>query len=210
MVARNRSSEVLLTFQPAFLTRHGMHPAHRESGDAAFGGTHWQGVFEKESSAKLDFLVQAYRESIVLAGFQHSLAFEMVDEGGHKLWLLFATSSLLGIEKMKDAMWSVDTGVRYRDPRDPAQMYLDIAPEPDAAPLGRMLLERLADGPQTLDELREWTNVETVYKKGHVLKSVREMSAAGEVSRPAGRLLGDSKIQVSPVPFVEHDQGSLF
>ena len=52
----------------------------------------------------------------------------MRDEGGRELWLLFGTSSLLGVEKMKDAMWAVDPvyGVRYRDPRDPAQMFLTL------------------------------------------------------------------------------------
>jgi three-Cys-motif partner protein len=37
-VAANPSGEVLVTFGPSFLTRHGEDPSHADSGDAAFGG----------------------------------------------------------------------------------------------------------------------------------------------------------------------------
>jgi three-Cys-motif partner protein len=211
-VARNRSSEVLLTFQPAFLTRHGERSAHQASGNAAFGGDHWQGVFDRESLDKLGFLVQAYRETLVRAGFRYSLAFEMKDEGGRELWLLFGTSNLLGVEKMKDAMWSVDPihGVQYRDPRDPDQMFLAIELVPDSAPLERMLLERLRDRPQSLEELRAWTNTETVYKKGQVLKAVRSLVAHGRIEKPTGHLAGDTKLTVATCEPSDHEQGALF
>lgn len=46
-----------------------------------------------------------------------------VAEEGHELIL-----QVNCVEKMKDAMWAVDPAyrVRYRDPRDPDQMTLDI------------------------------------------------------------------------------------
>lgn len=200
LVAENRSSEVLLTFQPQFLMRHGDHPTHRASGDNAFGGTHWQGVFDQEPHRKLRFLVEAYRQTLRLAGFDHSLGFVMLDEGGHELWLLFATSSVKGVEKMKDAMWAVDPvhGVRYRDPRDPDQMLLDIEASPDAAPLARMIAERLATGPQTLDELRDWANLHTVYKRGQVLATVRSLLNNGRLTRPPqGRLEGPTPLSLA-------------
>ncbi|MEY2458165.1 MAG: hypothetical protein QOK06_3345 [Acidimicrobiaceae bacterium] len=212
LVAANRSSEVLLTFQPQFLTRHGMRPAHRDSGDRAFGGTHWQGVFEQPSDRKLDYLVDAYKETLRLAGFDHSLGFEMHDEGGHELWLLFGTSSLLGVEKMKDAMWAVDPvyGVRYRDPRDPDQMLLDVATTPDAAPLARMLAGRLASGDQSLDELREWAFLQTVYKRGQVLAAVRALINSGRVDKPSGHLEGSSSLRLAVASAPEPEQGALF
>lgn len=215
LVAGNRSSEVLLTFQPQFLMRHGENAAHRASGNAAFGGTHWQGVFDQEPHRKLGFLVEAYRETFRLAGFDHSLGFVMLDEGGHELWLLFATSSVRGVEKMKDAMWSVDPvyGVRYRDPRDPDQMLLDIKTVPDAAPLARMITARLAGGQQTLDELRDWANLATVYKKSQVLGAARSLLKAGRVARPAnGRLDGNTPLGLSAPPAADSqgEQGSLF
>lgn len=140
-IASNISGEALVTFGPNFLTRHGESPVHTDSGNAAFGSGHWRGVFEQPSSRKWPYLVDAYRKTLHRAGFKYTLNFEMIDERGSQLWLMFGTSSPSGIEKMKDAMWAVDPayGVRYRDPRDPDQMVLDIEPEPDTAPLSRML-----------------------------------------------------------------------
>ncbi len=212
LVARNKSSEVLLTFQPQFLTRHGQRDTHRANGDAAFGGTHWQGVFDQPSDRKLDYLVDAYKESLRLAGFDYSLAFEMQDEGGHELWLLFATSNVKGVEKMKDAMWAVDPvhSVRYRDPRDPGQMLLEIETTPYAVPLERILLVRPADGAQTLDELRDWTNLKTVYKKGQVLAAVRSLISSGRVGKPASRLEGSTSLSLCSAPVVANDDLTLF
>lgn len=212
LVARNKSSEVLLTFQPQFLTRHGQRDAHMANGDAAFGGTHWQGVFAQPSDRKLNYLVDAYKQSLRLAGFEHSLAFEMQDEGGHELWLLFATSNVRGVEKMKDSMWAVDPvhGVRYRDPRDPDQMLLEIETTPYAAPLKRILLARLAEGAQTLDELRDWTNLKTVYKKGQVLSAVRSLIGSGRVSKPTGRLEGATVLALCSEPAASSDDLTLF
>lgn len=216
LVASNRSSEVLLTFQPQFLMRHGENPTHRASGDVAFGGTHWQGVFDQEPHHKLRCLVEAYRQTFRLAGFEHSLGFVMLDEGGHELWLLFATSSVKGVEKMKDAMWAVDRvhGVRYRDPRDPDQMLLDIETVPYAAPLARMIVERLAAGGRTLEELRDWVNLSTVYKRGQVLGTVRDLIKAGRVARPAqGRLEGSTPLTVCNAAVADdtaREQGTLF
>jgi len=217
LVAGNRSSEVLLTFGPQFLTRHGENPTHRVSGDAAFGGTHWQGVFDEEPNRKLRYLVEAYRQTFRLAGFDYSLGFVMLDEGGHELWLLFATSSVKGVEKMKDAMWSVDPvhGVRYRDPRDPDQMSLDIEAVPDAAPLARMLADRLKAGPQTLDELRHWTNLDTIYTQTQVKATVRSLLNAGRLHRPPhGQLNGTTVLSSGigpPTPTAPPaEQGELF
>jgi three-Cys-motif partner protein len=162
-VAANKASEVLITFGPAFLTRFGENPDHREQGDAAFGSTAWRVGFEQPSERKHTFLVQAYRDSLHAAGFQYVLAFEMVDEKGHPLWLMFGTSDKKGVEKMKDAMWKVDPsyGVRYRDPRDPAQMTLDIS-HPDDSALTTMITAQLDAGPRSLDELRDFALTETV------------------------------------------------
>jgi three-Cys-motif partner protein len=212
LVARNKSSEVLLTFQPQFLTRHGQRDAHKTKGDAAFGATHWQGVFDQPSDRKLDYLVDAYKQTLRLAGFDHSLAFEMQDEGGHELWLLFATSSIKGIEKMKEAMWAVDPvhGVRYRDPRDPDQMLLEIETTPYAVPLERILLARLANGGQTLDELRDWANLETVYKKGQVLGAVRTLISSGRIVKPHGRLEGATSLALCPATVAPAEVLTLF
>jgi len=199
-IAQNPSGEVLATFGPTFLTRHGENPQHAESGDLAFGDTDWQGVFDQPSERKWAYLVDAYRTSLHKAGFAYVLSFEMVDERGNQLWLMFGTNSKKGLAKMKDAMWAVDPayGVRYRDPRDPNQMALDIEQDPDTAPLSRMLLDLLADGPRTLDELREYALVETVYRPQQVRPVVqRLLSERRTTRRDGGQLAGRSLLTLA-------------
>jgi hypothetical protein len=158
-------------------------------------------VFDQHSGRKWSYLVEAYRASLHRAGFKHTLAFEMVDEHGAQLWLMFGTSSPKGVEKMKDAMWAVDPayGVRYRDPRDPAQMMLDIEPVPDTAALERMLHETLSDRPRTLDNLRRYALLETMYRPQQVWGVMQRMVRQGRVLKsPGGRLGPKTTLSLAP------------
>ncbi|GAA2407547.1 three-Cys-motif partner protein TcmP [Streptomyces coeruleofuscus] len=147
-LGRYRSTEVMVTFEPSFLTRFAeKHDGYRQRGDEAFGNQDWQAVFQQPSSQKFAFLREQYRETLRRARFSHTLYFEMVDEGGRKLYLIFGTQHERGLEKMKDAMWKVDPsyGVRYRDPRDTQQQMLDLELEPDTAPLRRILHDSISE-----------------------------------------------------------------
>lgn len=212
-VAGNRGSEVLLTFGPAFLTRFGTDPRHSAKGDAAFGGTHWQGVYTQPKEQKGRFLADAYRHiTLPQAGFEYTLAFEMRDEGGHTLWLIFATNHPAGLEKMKDAMWDVDPyrGLRYVDAADPDQMALDIRPEPFTGPLRRELLARIdqEDKGATIAQLQDFTLRETIYKPTHVLSAVRALIAAGQLEAKTQGRLGKTTFVGRPAG--TEDVGTLF
>ncbi|MFB7618109.1 three-Cys-motif partner protein TcmP [Kitasatospora sp. NPDC056181] len=192
IAARNGSNEVMITFQPQFLYRFAeKDERHRAAGDAFFGGTEWHGVFAQASRRKMSYLREQYRRTLGKAGFQHSLVFEMIDEGGRVLYLVFGTRHPKGVEKMKDAMWKVDTatGVRYRDPKDPQQQELDLTFEPDTAPLHRILVEHLRDvESRTVDQLQQYTLLETVYRPTQVITLLKRMRDGGEVGIAPGRI----------------------
>ncbi|MFE9172473.1 three-Cys-motif partner protein TcmP [Streptomyces kebangsaanensis] len=186
-LGRCRSTEVMVTFEPSFLTRFAeKHDGHRQRGDEAFGNQDWQAVFQRPSPQKFAFLREQYRETLRQAGFSHTLYFEMVDEGGRMLYLIFGTQHERGLEKMKDAMWKVDPsyGVRYRDPKDTQQQMLDLELEPNTAPLRRMLRDYIAEAPQgrTVLELQRYALLETVYRPTQVIKVVRQMRDQGIVA----------------------------
>ncbi|MGW6309054.1 three-Cys-motif partner protein TcmP [Streptomyces niveus] len=183
-LGRLPATEVMVTFEPGFLTRFARkHEGHRQSGDGAFGNSDWQAVFQQPSDQKFPFLREQYRESLQRAGFSHTLYFEMVDEGGRKLYLIFGTGHERGLEKMKDAMWKVDTsyGVRYRDPKDTQQQMLELELEPDTAPLRRILHDYIAASPEgrTVPELQQFTLLETVYRPAQVITLLRQMRDDG-------------------------------
>ncbi|MEU5839917.1 three-Cys-motif partner protein TcmP [Streptomyces diacarni] len=185
-LAQQPSTEVMVTFAPSFLTRFAERDlAHRRRGDAAFGGQEWQNVFTKPKSDKFLFLRDQYKATLRRAGFSHTLQFEMLDEGGRLLYLIFGTSHAKGLEKMKDALWGVDPshGVRYRDPKDPDQQQLELALEPNTAPLRRILLDHISasHAGRTVEELQAYTLLETVFRPAQVINLIRQMRYEGVV-----------------------------
>lgn len=198
-IARHRSSEVMITFQPQFLIRFATKDDHhRGSGDAFFGNTDWQGVFSRPGHAKAPYLRDQYRRTLRRAGFDHSLSFEMIDEKGHLLYLIFGTRNEKGVEKMKDAMWKVDTttGVRYRDPKDPRQQVLDLNFEPDTGPLCRILLDHLKACPagRRVEDLQRFTLLETVYKPSQVISLLTRMRSEHRIAAKQGRITRSTQI----------------
>lgn len=184
-IATQPSGEVLVTFGTNFLTRFGTKDQYQESGDEVFGGTSWRRVHQLPSQEKKAFLVSTFRESLHTAGFAYVASFEMIDDTGSDLHLVFGTKSRRGLEKMKDAMWKVDpvNGLHYRDPRDPDQMMLDFDLSPHLEPLNHALLHVLAPGERTLADLQEHAVLETVYRGPHATAAVRTMLAQGLVER---------------------------
>ena len=81
---------------------------------------------------------------------------------------MFGTGNSRGMEKMKDAMWRVDpvTGPRFRDPRDPNQMQLDLSEaDPNLSVLSQHILRELESGPKSMEDLQNFALLETVYKE---------------------------------------------
>lgn len=196
-IAAVPSSEVLVTFGTRFLIQFGKAATHQESGDRAFGGQHWRAVHEQPPNGKKAFLVSAYRQSLKQAGFPFVISFEMLDEQGHDLHLVFGTTSRKGLEKMKEAMWRIDAvhGVRYRDPRDPDQLAIDFDENANLGPLRRALTAQLQSGPCTLGQLRNYTLLETVYRPPHATQVIRGLLSQRQVERePAGGHLTDSTL----------------
>lgn len=200
-IAGVRASEVLVTFGTSFLTRFGADPAYQPAGDEVFGSRHWRRVLELPAAEKKPFLVTAYRKSLTAAGFTHVISFEMVDDSGHDLHLVFGTSNPKGLEKMKDAMWKVDPvhGVHYRDPRDPDQLTFDIGVQPNLAPLRRELLAELVRGSRTVAQLQHYALTETMYRGPHVRPALTAMLHAELVERhpPDGPLRATTRISIT-------------
>ncbi len=200
------SAEVLITFQTSFFVRFAeLHEI--QAGDRVFGDSSWRAVassgtpFEKKGG-----LVDAYRDLLTAAGFSYALTFELVDEGGHGLFLIFGTSNDRGLEKMKEAMWQVDPayGQRFRDPRDTNQLVLDILDKPDLALLEQQLLTEVEQrGSVSLGQLQEFTLFETIYRKPHAAQAITRLEEQGRIQRKPGR--GHDNVMISLAPLTLFD-----
>jgi three-Cys-motif partner protein len=185
VIARRPSSEVLITFGTNFLTRFGAKDEYQAAGDQAFGGPAWRKVYELPAAEKKPFLISTYRDSLKNAGFTYVLSFEMIDDTGSDLHLVFGTKDPLGLERMKDAMWKVDPvrGVHYRDPRVPDQAAFEFDLHPDLEPLSLEILRVLGDEERTVAQLQDHALLETVYRPPHARSAVISMLKHGLVER---------------------------
>jgi three-Cys-motif partner protein len=171
-IANNPSSEVIITFEPQHFSRFAT-AANVVHGDSVFGDPGWRQVADQPSEAKTGWVVRTYRRVLHEAGFPFVLTFELVGGNGHSLFLVFGTTHVRGLQKMKEAMWEVDPikGVQYRDPADPDQQLLDIEIEPHTEPLRRELLQYLRHADRqsaSVGDLRRFALYRTVYKESQV------------------------------------------
>jgi three-Cys-motif partner protein len=200
-VGAGRSAEVLITFEAQWFTRFA-NLDDVAAGDRVFGETGWRAVAkELNPSAKKHFLVERYRNRLRDAGFPYALTFEMIDEGGHALFLVFGTGNPLGVEKMKDAMWRVDKvgGQRFRDPRDVNQLTFELVDsDPDLTLLKRQLLDQLDSGATTLAALKEFALIETIFKATHVDPAIRDLERRHKVERGSARSHEDVSVRLAP------------
>lgn len=200
-VGKAKAPEVLVTFQAQWFKRFA-NQEEVEAGDRVYGDRLWRAVADCETpSEKKRFLVDEYRSRLSRAGFPLHLTFELVDEKGHELFLVFGTGNEKGIEKMKDAMWRVDpvTGSRFRDPRDPNQMSFDLTEsDPNLALLCQQILAYLDTGSKTLEEIQRFTLLETVYKKVHARKAVDALEVQYKVTCEHHQKYSDFKVTLAP------------
>lgn len=184
-IANNPSSEVIITFEPHHFSRFAT-AANVVDGDVVFGDPEWRQVADQPSEAKTRWVVGKYREVLHGAGFQFVLNFELVGGNGHSLFLVFGTTHVRGLQKMKEAMWEVDPvqGVQYRDPADPGQQLLDVELEPHTDPLRRELLQYLRNADThsaSVGDLRRFALYRTVYKESQVKPVLDELVGTGMV-----------------------------
>ncbi|WP_421122002.1 three-Cys-motif partner protein TcmP [Aquihabitans daechungensis] len=197
-IAKQQSSEVLVTFQDQFFIR--FAAGEQESGERVFGHSRWRQVDQLPTNEKQPFLLALYRQGLHDAGFTHVLTFEMVDERGHSLHLFFGTTSVVAVEKFKEGLWEVDgfAGQRFRDPRDPNQLTFDIL-EPDFTPLANIVMDLLQERERTMEELCQYALLETIYKPTHVKPVVDRLRDQRRVEIPiTGRSFADKVVCLAP------------
>ncbi|GAA1033649.1 MULTISPECIES: three-Cys-motif partner protein TcmP [Amycolatopsis] len=201
-LAHNQSSEVIITLgtQPfiRFVSTMG-----QEADDVFGGDPTWRHIDTMASAqAKRQHILTCYRQTLSTAGFKYLLDFELVDTRGESLYLVFGTNHRRGLEKMKDSLWEVDRiyGVGFRDPRDEQAETLFELTDPALAPLGRLLLNRLEDAPATgcrVEELREFTLFETVYRPQHVIRTLNQLRANGLIASDEPGLYRRSRVRLA-------------
>ncbi|MFD6566476.1 hypothetical protein [Micromonospora profundi] len=144
------------------------------------------------------------RDALVAAGFPLVAEVAPVLPDGDAAGVVaFGSRSDRSLEAVRDALWAAgaDLDMRLRDPSDPAGATVDVAGEPDLAPLTRELLAELRrGGPREVTELRRHTLTATVYRASDANRALEDLLKNGALqrSRESGRLAGDEKLTPNP------------
>lgn len=124
-----------------------------------------------------------------VVGFKYTLGFEMVNTGGQIYDLVYGTRSLKGLEKMKDAMWSVDPsgGFKFED-RRVGELSLFRDEDLRDPAVRQALLDAFAGaGDVKVEDINKYVLVNTPFNVGHWKGPLGQIEADGRVSIVATR-----------------------
>ena len=173
-----RSCEVLVTFMYEEINRFISHPDQVSNFTSFFGTEAWRQITSESDSRQRnrqlhDMYMTQLRDS---ANMKYVRSFEMRnDRDVTDYYLFYATNSLLGLKKMKEAMWKVDRSgeFRFSDATDPLQLIL-FGNEPQYEVLQSQIIKQFYGQETTVRAIEEFVVSQTAFRethyKGHVLK----------------------------------------
>jgi three-Cys-motif partner protein len=190
------STEILVNFMFEEINRFINHPKQGGNFDALFACPKWRCTYGMEGSIRKKFIHDLYRDQLHrAAGAKYVRSFEMKNERNvSDYFLYFGSNNLLGLAKMKEAMWRVDPGggFTFSDATNLAQTVL-FQPKPDRRALRRLISERFAARRATVQQVERFVVEFTPFHAGHYRKVLAAMEADGHVrpvNPPATRRRG--------------------
>ena len=181
-IMRHRSCEVLVNFMYEEINRFLAHPDQEQNFDEFFGTHEWrEGIQLAEPRRRNRFLHDLYRRQLQdAAGGRYVRSFEMRnDRDVVDYYLFYATKSIVGLKKMKEAMWKVDQGgeFRFSDATDPNQAVL-FGNEPCFDLLERELLAQFGGRDASIEEIERFVLAETAFRETHYKRVLKQLEGA--------------------------------
>ena len=178
--------EVLVNFMYEPVNRFINMPEQSDNFDALFGTTDWRKLIDlsdpdERRQESHDLYMRQLQHS---AHARYARSFEMKNVGNRtNYYLFYATNSLLGLKKMKEAMWKVDPsgGYTFSDATNFSQFVL-FGNEPRLEILKAQIINQFQGKEATIQEIEEYVIAETAFRETHYKKILKEI----EQSRPAG------------------------
>lgn len=197
-ILQNQRCEVLITFMYEEINRFLDKSEQTCNFDVLFGSNAWRDAARLTTPRdRQNALRDLYRNQLRRTA-KHVLAFEIRNKDNRlDYFLFFATNNLLGVSKMKEAMWKVDpeSGLRFSDATDPSQVVI-FDTGPDAGAIERRLRAHFASAEANVAEVETFLLSETPWRDTHykmlVLKplELRDPPGIVVVRGPAGRRRG--------------------
>ena len=168
--------EILITFMYDFINRFIFEKDKEEVFNELFGTNDWINIRQCQNpEERKEFIKNLYISQLKEeADAKYVIPFEMINKHNHTVYfLIFATNSIDGLRKMKEAMWKTDeTGeFTFSDIRDPNQTVL-FQKSPNFIQLKKLILHKFKGKKVSIEELEEFTLAETPYRETHLRKPI--------------------------------------
>lgn len=185
-ILKNSRCEVLVNFMYEEVNRFLSVEKHAEDYDDLFGTAEWRSVLKLSGAAERRKAIHDIYLKQLKTAARYVHSFEMLNKGNSTdYFLFFATNSLKGLEKMKEAMWKVDdTGsFQFSDHSDARGLMSLFSEQPNLAPLREAILRKFRGKEIAVEDLRDWLIAETEFLPKHLkVPILAPMEQAGEVS----------------------------
>jgi three-Cys-motif partner protein len=191
------SCEVFINFMYEEINRFIGHADQVANFNTFFGTNAWERcVAETDASRRNRCLHDLYLQQLrAAAGAAYVRSFEMSNKRDvTDYYLFYATNELLGLQKMKEAMWKVDDSgeFRFSDATDPNQLVL-FEKAPNLPALQAHLLAAFSGKDASRGNIEKFVLVETAYRETHykgILKALEKGGQIKVIKAPPGRKLG--------------------
>jgi three-Cys-motif partner protein len=178
-ILSQRSCEVFVNFMYEEINRFIGHRDQVANFDSFFGTSEWKKCVGETDPQKRNrclhdlYLRQLHTAAKYVRSFEMSNARDVVD-----YYLFYATNELLGLKKMKEAMWRVDESgeFRFSDATDPNQLVL-FEKVPNLPALKERLLSAFAGREASVDDIEKFVIVETAFRETHYKGVLKELEA---------------------------------
>jgi len=176
-----------LPFVSRFIGREGQDRAMT----SLFGTNEWRSAIPLDGDERRQFLHDLFRDQLQKNGSRFVRSFEIESAQGNGYDLFYATSHKLGLERMKETMWSLDPaeGGRFRDTTHRDQLVL-FQPEPDFARLREQVLGAFKQRDFTIEEALDFVLFDTLFAPSQLRRAVlvpAEVEGRLEVLTPRRR-----------------------
>jgi three-Cys-motif partner protein len=193
-----RSCEVFVNFMYEEINRFIGHPDQGANFNSFFGTDEWKRCVDAtDPQTRNRCLHDLYlRQLHTTAGAAYVRSFEMSNARDvTDYYLFYATNELLGLKKMKEAMWKADESgeFRFSDATDPKQLVL-FEKAPNLPALRARVLAKFSGKEVSVSDIERFVLVETAFRGTHykgILKALEKDAGLLKVIKAApGRRAG--------------------
>jgi three-Cys-motif partner protein len=177
----NAQAEVFVSFMYEPINRFLTAPEFEPHLDELFGTARWRKARTiNDSAARKDFLFGLYEKQLRDVGAKYVMHFELWNGGRLVYAIFFATSSAVGCDRMKQAIWRADPSGTFKFRADRlSQMPLF---GDDFTLLERQLVHTFAGREVGIEELVEWIQTDaTQFHSNQLRKALKALEGRGEL-----------------------------